>query len=223
MTLPHVQLWFGSSDGGDAGHDIARVRRLRIVTNDDALSAEHGDCEWLDALRAGDAAAFKQLYLEHSPGLWEFTAYLSRDADVARDIVQDVFVSLWERRETIEIRETLRVYLFRAVRNQVSKWFRHEQIERRAEAEYEDVGVAMGEAAPNPESTLDAATLEAAVDAIVQAMPPARRTAAVLRLRHGLSDEEAAGVMGISIDAVRMHVSRARAALRPLIARYKES
>ena len=80
----------------------------------------------------------------------------------------------------------------------------------------------MGAPAPDPGTVLDTAALEAAVDAIIRAMPATRRTAATLRLRHGLSDAETAAVMGIGVVAVRMHVSRARQALRPLVERLRE-
>jgi len=219
--------WFGGPSPRDGGDDLPRVRRLRIVEDDaGANRATGGDAEGralLDALAGGDTGAFRRLYDTYAATLWEFTAYLLRDADAARDVVQDVFASLWERRETLDVRDSLRAYLYRAVRNHVSKRRRHAVVVRRMEDGARTLDAPRPTAAPDPTEQLDADALERAVDAVILEMPESRRMAATLRLRHGLTDAEAAAVMGLSVDAVRMHVSRARAALRPLVARFRDA
>jgi len=215
-------VWFGGAwDGAD---DTPRVRRQRILAEHEAHSSSTEESHRLDALRAGDERVFHAIYAEYSTTLWEFTAYLTGDPELARDIVQDVFVSLWTRRTTLDIHETMRVYLFRAVRNHVSKQRRHAAVVRKTTPDATEVisGAMTSSTAADPVNALDMASLEQAVDAIIHDMPAARRTAALLRLRHGLSDTEAASIMGVSVEAVRMHVSRARAALRPLVEQFRE-
>jgi RNA polymerase sigma factor (sigma-70 family) len=223
--MAYPLLWFGWSDDGERPDEPTLARRRRLLSasddaqNDDTEQA--GERDWFAAICRGEEPAFHALYTKYSASLWEFTTYLVRDPDLAGDIVQDVFVSLWTRRATLQVRDGARVYLFRAIRNQVSKHRRHAAVVERGAASVEE-----SMASPvSPEllhATLDVQALEQAIDVIVRAMPPARRTAVTLRLRHGLSDHETAAVMGVSVDAVRMHVSRARAALRPLVERLRD-
>lgn len=227
MASPAVS-WFGSP--ADGGEDLPRRRRQRILASDaQAVQAalppagDAIDVAPLVAIRGGDGAAFQRLYETYSPELWEFASYLLRDADAGHDVVQDVFASIWTRRDALDLRDGTRAYLFRAVRNIVSKRRRHAAVRQRTEDDPGNtVEFPQSHGSTDPAETLDARTLERAVEMAVRSMPDARRLAATLRLRHGLTDRETAAVMGISVAAVQQHVARARAALRPLVARYRE-
>ncbi|MGY0040029.1 RNA polymerase sigma factor [Pedobacter sp. NJ-S-72] len=65
----------------------------------------------ITSLKQGDQTAMEIIYKKH----WEhvFDAAYKRigSEDIAQDITQDIFISLWEKRETLEIRESLAAYL----------------------------------------------------------------------------------------------------------------
>ncbi|MEM7039384.1 MAG: sigma-70 family RNA polymerase sigma factor, partial [Bacteroidota bacterium] len=60
---------------------------------------------------------FETLFHRFQPQLVKFAVTLLRDIEVAREAVQDVFVNIWQKRETLEYNEDLKAYLYRAVRN----------------------------------------------------------------------------------------------------------
>ena len=79
----------------------------------------HSDEELLLMLQSGEHHAFREIYKRY----WDKLLYLAgkklADLSEAESIVQDVFVDLWQRRETLEIREQLAGYLVVAVRYRI--------------------------------------------------------------------------------------------------------
>src|SRR5688572_24467295 len=82
-------------------------------------------------VRAGDHEAFRILYLNTFNDLWSFARRYVESAAVAEEIVQDVFLKLWERRERWEVRGSVRSYLLGAVRNRALHFAEHSAVERR--------------------------------------------------------------------------------------------
>ena len=63
----------------------------------------------------GDQCAFEQIYYTYSKKLYHFCLGLIKDPNEAMEVVQDVFVTLWEKREQISIEQSLSSYLFQSV------------------------------------------------------------------------------------------------------------
>ena len=66
---------------------------------------------------AGDRPAFERLFREHYRPLCAFAMQYVKDGDRAQDLVQDLFIRLWEERERLNIATSIKSYLFTAVRN----------------------------------------------------------------------------------------------------------
>ncbi|MBC9915003.1 RNA polymerase sigma factor [Chitinophaga varians] len=79
------------------------------------------DTDLLLRIQCSDMKAFDLLYNQYWHPLFSFANKLLRSYDDAQDIVQTVFVSIWERRDTITIQQSLESYLFQAVRFQSIK------------------------------------------------------------------------------------------------------
>ncbi|MBN8854867.1 MAG: hypothetical protein BGO55_19800 [Sphingobacteriales bacterium 50-39] len=84
----------------------------------------------LQGLHAGDQAAFASLYAHYAPQLIGYAAARLSSLEEARDIIQDLFVYLWDERQNININISLRSYLFTAVRYRIIDHIRH-QLTRR--------------------------------------------------------------------------------------------
>src|SRR5215210_4995292 len=82
-----------------------------------ATSAQAGTADWIQPLRKGDPAAFESLFRAFAPGLCTFVARYVDSRTVAEDLVQDLFLTIWRKRENIEIDGTVDLYLFGAARN----------------------------------------------------------------------------------------------------------
>jgi len=174
------------------------------------------------SIQRGDTDAFRQLYTRFYHRLLEFACGIVRTRESARDIVQDVFAHIWERRETWEVRERLDVYLYQAVRYRSLHVVRHERIvDRVRTTNHPDIRERVGLRADTltPEETLDLEELQLLLARAVHDLPAAQREAILLHWRHGLSNAEVARVMGKSTGAIAVYISRARERLRVVLDR----
>jgi RNA polymerase sigma-70 factor (family 1) len=73
----------------------------------------------LEKFQKGDSEAFARLYELYAPFLVNFASSKIYSLELARDIIQDVFVSLWENRATLQITTNLKSFLFSAVRYKI--------------------------------------------------------------------------------------------------------
>ncbi|HXC25681.1 MAG TPA: sigma-70 family RNA polymerase sigma factor [Gemmatimonadaceae bacterium] len=169
-------------------------------------------------VRTGDERAFHTLYIVYFHTLCAFTRTLTNSRETAEEYVQDVFADWWERRATIRIEHGVRAYLYGAVRYRVFNARRHDRVvqAQAAIAIQSDEPIGMGTPDPSAATTVELTEFSTAVAHAIAALPPARRTALILRVTHGLDYTEIAATMGISPQAAMTHVSRARSALRPL-------
>lgn len=176
-------------------------------------------------VRAGDVAAFEQLFrLLHAP-LCEVVDSYVRSQDVAEEIVQDLFFVLWTARDRLPVPSSFRPYLFAAARNRALHHLRHRAVVQRwTERTRRDADVAPA-AAPvrRPDQLLQASEQAAAIRRAVAQLPPRTRTAFVLRWDHELSHAEVATAMGISVKGVEKLLGTARAKLRLLLADLADS
>lgn len=173
------------------------------------------DRELLRRLRGGDEQAFDALFRQHYASLVGFTESLLRTRAAAEDIVQDVMLEVWRRRETLEIDLTWRSYLFRAARNRALNEIRHARVQQRAEPL---VRGAESVEAPTPQE-LEAAELDAAFRRALAALPEPVREVFELSRRDGLRYSEIAATLDISVKTVEARMGRA---LRELRERLKE-
>jgi len=89
------------------------------------------DHELLDRLRLGDASAFDALFRAHYAELVTSAERLVGERTVAEDVAQEVMLELWRRRGSLVVQESVRAYLFRAVRNRALNQLRHERMKQR--------------------------------------------------------------------------------------------
>ena len=174
-------------------------------------------------VRCGDYEAFAVVFRTHYADLVRFARGLTGQLESAEEIVQDVFIRLWDRRVEWELRGTVRAYLFGATRNGALNALRQERTIRRWEdaSALEPRAVAMGSGPRRPEDALAAQELDVAVARAVAQLPERTRVVYALRWRHELSYPEIAEVLGISIKTVESHMTKALAVLRTALANYR--
>jgi RNA polymerase sigma-70 factor (ECF subfamily) len=145
---------------------------------------------------------FGALYLSHAGDLRRFALYLSGDAAAADDLVSEAFARAWTVRERVEM-PTVRGYLFAIVRNLFLKQLRH----RRREVSLDE---RMADAGPSPDERLgDRRDLHAVLAALAR-LSEIDRAAVLMRADEGVSYEEIATALGISVAAAKVRVYRAR-------------
>jgi RNA polymerase sigma-70 factor (ECF subfamily) len=168
------------------------------------------DRDLLTRIHDGDEQAFDVLFRRFYGPLTALAASLLGSRAVAEEVIQDVMLEVWRRRESIRLDESWRAYLFRSARNRALNELRHQQVERRGEP------WARGEqsaAAPALTGLIDAELDEAIARAVAALDGPLRDVFSLSRT-DGLSYAEIAEVLSISVKTVEARMSRALKELR---------
>jgi RNA polymerase sigma-70 factor (ECF subfamily) len=218
-----------------AAVSIQRIHSLFLdVSLPQLLGAGDTDSEaYLDELqlvervRAGDSRAFDLVFSRYYKALCGYCESFLGNPAAAEDVVQDVFVKVWERRAAWRIPNTVRTYLFTAVRNLALDRLRHEGVRRKAHGWVSDATLSDGDRLPGmghpallPDAEVELIDLGHAVRAAVSALPPRCREAYVLRHDHALSYIEIAAIMSISPRTVETQLGIALRTLRERLEPY---
>lgn len=173
----------------------------------------------LEAARRGDPAALDALLQAHQGQIYRFGMSMCRDPQDAGDVLQETLLSL--ARGVGQIREdSIGSWLYTVARSHCAKRRRRR---RGAPAPgdvvpMEDLEARLPSASPDPERALDAAELQRALSAAIQALEPMYREALILRDVEGLSAAEVATTLGIGEAAVKSRLHRARRQVREALA-----
>jgi RNA polymerase sigma-70 factor (ECF subfamily) len=157
-------------------------------------------------------SAFASLVLAHYGRLCGFAHRFVGSADVAEDLVQDVFIAVWRRFETFDRDDPL-PYLYQAVRNRAVSFLRTQGSRARWE---ERAGPETDAAAPGPTpaGAVEAAEIRAALRRAVDALPERCRLIFTMNREQDLSYSEIARVLGLSLKTVETQMGRALRLLR---------
>lgn len=162
------------------------------------------DKEVLSRLKAGDEAAFENLYWSYNSYVFNFISSLLYDNSLAEDLTQNVFLKIWERRENIDPEQGLDAYLFTIARNFVYK-------ETENKLRFICTSMTSGDVFNAPdelmEERIDAASLQEYIDTLVEQLPPSRREIFLLSRRQHLSNKEIALRLSISEKTVENQIT----------------
>lgn len=164
--------------------------------------------ELLKRLRSGDRDAFTEIYNRYWERLLATGYYYTHDKQTAEDIVHDVMISLWTRKEELTI-ASLPAYLGTAVKFAVFKSIARNKKRR-------DLLAGRGEPEPfsDIEEKLDARFLQEYLQCIVEQLPEKARMVFTYSRVAELTPPEIAEKMGLSPKAVEYHITRALRTIR---------
>jgi RNA polymerase sigma-70 factor, ECF subfamily len=168
----------------------------------------------LERIRQGDEGAFDAVFRAHYPSLVGMAEGMLRSRAVAEEIVQDVMLALWRRRDSLPVEESLKAYLFRATRNRALNHLRHARVERQGEPYA--AGPTMK--APTAPSLLVEEEIDLAVRQAIGELPERCREVFELSRVHGLRYAEIASTLGISVKTVEAQMGKALRLLRDRLA-----
>lgn len=173
------------------------------------------DLARLSSIKQGDHHAFEILFKEYYLPLTRFAwRYLSCEMQ-AEEVVQDVFADIWDRRKHLNIQESLRSYLYKSVRNRSLNRLKRQEIKQ----EYDSYWMEIYKVEPMSEYEIreDEERIQLIKKMISQAieeLPPRSRMTFKLHRFDGLTYEEIAEVMNISVRTVESQMTRTLQILR---------
>jgi RNA polymerase sigma-70 factor (ECF subfamily) len=168
---------------------------------------------------AADRIALETLFRAEYDGLCDFVERSIHEPAVAEDIVQGVFLRVWQRRAVLPVTQVSRAYLYSAARNAVIQRGRHGRVVRQWQ-ETQAATSAFESVAESVDAELELSELNAAVARAVASLPERRRLVFTLSRNHGLRYAEIAEMLGISVGTVEIHMNRALKTLRAILAPY---
>ena len=170
------------------------------------------DARLVQGLRSGDTAAFDAVYDTYRPRLFGFLVRLSRHRTLAEDLLDEVWLRLVASARTLRPDTRLGAWLFTVARNLY--WSHRRSALLEASLEAGALGLwPPAQSWPSPFDSAAASELERRVERALAELPPQHRETLLLVAHEGLTPLEAAGVCGITPEAMRQRLARARAAL----------
>jgi RNA polymerase sigma-70 factor (ECF subfamily) len=196
------------------------------VTSNDPKLADPDVALMLRA-KDGDLRGFEQLFSKHSKALVNFVKRFVPNAAVAEELSQEIFLKIYRARSAYEPRSRFKTFLYRIATNHCLNELRRghyrerfESIDQGLETDDGRVRTEISDVRPGSQAVLEAAELSTAVEAAISALPETQRAALLLLRYQGLSYEEIAEALELSIPAVKSLLNRAKTALKERLAPY---
>jgi RNA polymerase sigma-70 factor, ECF subfamily len=159
----------------------------------------------------GDEADFKALFTEHYKGMYSYACIILKDEIEAEEIVQSVFVKLWEKQNLLHIETSLKAYLYRMVYNDCMNQVKHKAVVLKFQKEKTYV---MKNERDNAEDKIAATQLNEHLSNALHELPEQCRTIFQLSRFEELKYREIAVQMGISEKTVENQMGKALKLLR---------
>ncbi len=162
------------------------------------------DRELWSAIQAGKEEAFKDLFYQYFSEMVNWAYHYVRDEAIAKDMAQDVFFKIWDRRKMLLIRDRIKPYLLQATRNNCLNYLKRKKnpaIEDHPEPEDNN---------PDAQEILQSKDLEKQIQKAIENMPDACRTIFLLRRTEELSLKDIARELQISPKTVENQLTKAR-------------
>jgi len=168
------------------------------------------ELELVERLRHGDEAAFDIVHAELNTRLFNFLARLSRRREVAEDLLEETWLRFVDHAHRLKPDTRLGPFLFTVARNLYVSYCRSRQLEDAHTAGM--IGLwPLGTPRPSAFETSVANETAARLERAIAALPAVYREAILLVAVEGMKPAEAAAVCGVSSEAMRQRLSRARA------------
>lgn len=171
----------------------------------------HLDQELVIFLKEGDEAAFQEIFLRYNKLLLIYAYKKLRNREEAKDLVQDVFVWLWNNRNSFSLNTSLSGYLYKSVLNRVFDAVKHQGIIRK----YIDSGQHFIEIShEGADFLIREKDIASIIEQEILAMPPKMREIYNLKRKDFMSTKEIAETLSLSEHTVSTQMKRALKHLR---------
>jgi len=173
--------------------------------------------EIIEKAKAGDPHALKALVEKYSPVIFRFAYNVCRNQDKAENTTQETFLSLLKKLDQFDNRSKFSTWLYTIVSNHCLMAARSAKSDRYLSIDDDESTlpeVMIDETSPDPHEQTERLDTKQHLDEAIGRLAPDYRIVFILRDLDGLSTEEVAEVLHLSIAAVKSRLHRARAFLR---------
>jgi RNA polymerase sigma-70 factor (ECF subfamily) len=186
----------------------------------------HPDVALVERVRRGDLSAYDTLVRKYERQLFRIAQHITQNREDAEDVMQDAFLKAYEKLDQFQGNSKFYTWLVRIAVNESLMRLRKRRtgkmvsIDEDVETDEGYVPRELPDWAPNPEQNYTQTELGEILRKTIQGLPQGFRVVFVLRDIDGLSTEETAESLGLSVPAVKSRLLRARLQLRDRLSRY---
>lgn len=176
------------------------------------------DLTWKKIL-SDDVEAFQTLFNALYKDLVSYSHRFTQQQIISEEIVQEIFISLWERRRKIEIKSSLKSYLYRAVKNRTINYIKNQLPKDQVTSDINDDVVLFEQ----PEEATEQIELSTAINHAISQLPEKCRIIFLLSRSNGLSHKEIAEELDLSTKTVENQIGIALKKLKISLKPYLNS
>lgn len=170
-------------------------------------SFKHIDYLAVQNLSQGDVKAFDNLFNKYSPHLYNFSVKYLKSVEEAEEVVQDVFLYIWDKKEGLKPDNSFNAYIFTIAYNIIKKYFIKKS---RDSAFKDDLLYALLKQENNLDQIIDYKFLLEKVELIIDSLPNRRKEIFIKRKYDGLSVKQIADELFISPNTVENQLASAQ-------------
>ncbi len=174
------------------------------------------DEQLIQAVRKGDHYAFDHLFNKYGPSLFAFVTGVLKNKSDAEEVVQDVFLKIWEKRNKLDSSLSFKSYLFTIALNSTKTRYRKKNQDEKYKQE---LALELNISQTSDIDAIEYINLLDYVDRIIEKLPPSRREIFILSKKEGLKNHEIAQLLSISEQTVKNQLVTAMKFLRSESAR----
>src|SRR5690554_4373530 len=157
----------------------------------------------LFSLKKGDRTAFRAIFGLYQGRVYHFVHSLTKSDYITEEIVQEVFIRIWTKRETLKVGYSFEAFLFTIARNLT---YNHLRSIANQQSLKEEFWKNISYLSKQTEDTILLAEYETLVEDILQNIPTQKRSIFILSRQQGKSNQEIADLLGISQKTVKNHL-----------------
>lgn len=174
----------------------------------------HNEPALLALFKAGDPTAFTVLYRRYSGVLYVNILRMVKEGELAEELVQEIFTHIWQKRETLQIEQGFREYLFRTGQNKVCDFYRKLQRDRLLYERFKNIAT---QNYTHIEEALHLKQSELMLQKALDILPAQQRKVYQLCKLEGHSYKEAGLQLGISPHTVKEYLVKANLSIRTYV------
>ncbi|NII28637.1 RNA polymerase sigma-70 factor [Pseudoflavitalea sp. X16] len=174
--------------------------------------------ELIDLLKKGDADAFEKVFKTYFKNLHAYALYILKNSESAREVIQQVFYKIWEKRVSLNIHTSMKAYLYKSVYNECMLQLKKKK-NKEAYLSYilkQDANKLAQGASEKIETT----DLEIRLQKALNELPEQCRTIFQLNRFEGLKYHEIASQMSLSLKTIENQMGKALKRLRIALAEF---
>lgn len=179
---------------------------------------------YMEQIRKGDKKAFESVFRLYSGQLFNYAREIVKDNYLAEEVIQEIFIKLWQNKERILIEQSLKSYLFRSTFHSCVNLIKHKSVEDKYKAFFlhhismSDTNEALSD--DFPLSDLLGSELSDIIAKAIEKLPDQCRQVFLMSRYGNLKHEAIARKLNLSINTVHTQISRALTRLKGELREY---